>query len=185
MSALASAKRFFRKVLYKLDREKYLSRYGFRHGKNFHNFSPQAIDVNWPWLISVGDDVTISFEVRILAHDSSVEKAGVPAKLGRVDIGSNVFIGAKSLILCDTRIGDHVIIGAGSVVTKDIASNSVVAGNPARYICSFEEFALKHKKGREEHPKFSDHEWYEWIDAAEKERDAMRESLSRGYGYLK
>ena len=185
MTILTSARRLFRKVLCRLNREKYLSRYGFRHGKNFHNFSPQAIDVIWPWLISVGDDVTISFEVRILAHDSSVEKAGVPAKLGRVDIGSNVFIGAKSLILCDTRIGDRVIIGAGSVVTRDIASNSVVAGTPARYICSFDEFALKHKNSREERPKFSEHKWYEWIDAAEKEKDEMRESLSHGYGYLK
>ena len=185
MSILASTKKLFRKVLCKLDRERYLSRYGFKHGKNFHNFSPQAIDVNWPWLISVGDNVIISFEVRILAHDSSVGKVGVPTKVGCVTIGNNVFIGAKSIVLCDTRIGDNVIIGAGSVVSKDVPSNSVVAGNPARYICSLDEFALKHKKNREERPKFAEHAWDEWIDASEKEKDAMRELLSHGYGYLK
>lgn len=117
----------------------YCFAHGFTAGKNFQYNSGYPIDANWPWLISVGDNVTLASNVRLLAHDASTAKAGVHTKIGIVRIGSNVFIGADSIVLCDTRIGDNVVIGAGSVVTHDIPSNSVYAGNPAKYICSFEE----------------------------------------------
>lgn len=51
-------------------------------------------------------------------------------------IGDNVTVGAQVVIIGDVKIGNHVIIGAGSVVVKDIPSYSVVAGNPARVIKS-------------------------------------------------
>lgn len=50
--------------------------HGFKSGKNFHYYSGYPIDANWPWLISVGDDVTLSSNVRILAHDASTAKFG-------------------------------------------------------------------------------------------------------------
>jgi acetyltransferase-like isoleucine patch superfamily enzyme len=43
-------------------------------------------------------------------------------------------IGSGSTILCNVTIGEHAIVGAGSVVTKDVPSNSIFAGNPARFI---------------------------------------------------
>lgn len=99
----------------------YAFAHGFKAGKNFQYNSGYPIDGNWPWLISVGDDVTLASNVRILAHDASTAKiGGVRTKIGIVEIGNNVFIGADSIVLCNTRIGDNVIIGAGSVVTKDI-----------------------------------------------------------------
>ena len=64
----------------------------------------------------------------ILAHDACRRlKADV-------FIGDNCFIGSKAIILPGVRIGNEVIVGAGSVVTKDIPSNCIVAGNPARII---------------------------------------------------
>ena len=49
-------------------------------------------------------------------------------------IGKNCFIGGQSIILPGVRIGDGSIVGAGSVVTKDVPSGSAVAGNPARIV---------------------------------------------------
>ena len=49
-------------------------------------------------------------------------------------IGDKCFIGANAIIMCGIRIGDEVVIGAGSVVTKSVPSNCIVAGNPARVI---------------------------------------------------
>lgn len=49
-------------------------------------------------------------------------------------IGKKCFIGARSIIMCGVHIGDECIVGAGAVVTKDVPSNSIVAGNPARII---------------------------------------------------
>lgn len=57
----------------------------------------------------------------------------------------NVFIGSGTRILYNTRIGHNVIIGANSLVNKDIPDNSVYAGIPARRICSFDEYVEKQR----------------------------------------
>lgn len=54
----------------------------------------------------------------------------------------------NSTILCGVNIGNQVIVGAGAVVTKDIPSNSVVAGAPARVICSYSDYIEKQKNIR-------------------------------------
>ncbi len=64
----------------------------------------------------------------ILAHDPSRN-----VKLNTV-IGNNCFIGTRAIILPGVKIGDEVIVGAGAVVTKDVPSNCIVAGNPAKVI---------------------------------------------------
>lgn len=64
-------------------------------------------------------------------------------RVGCIEIMDNVFIGSGTRILYNTRIGSNVIVGSGSMVTKDIPDNSVVAGVPARYICSFDEYVRK------------------------------------------
>ena len=68
----------------------YCFAHGFTAGKNFHYNSGYPIDANWPWLISVGDDVTLSSNVRSLAHDASTVKVGAHAKIGIVKIHTGV-----------------------------------------------------------------------------------------------
>ncbi len=178
-----------KKLLFRQNPEKeamkYCYEHGFTSGKNFHYNSGYPIDSNWPWLISVGDDVTLATGVKLLAHDASTARIdGVHTKIGIVKIGNNVFIGANSIVLCNTRIGDNVIVGAGSVVTHDIPPNSVYAGNPARFICTFEEFANKHRTMQDEHNRFSKYRWNEWQSASKEEWAKMRENLQDTYGYL-
>jgi len=119
---------------------------GMSCGKNFYRGSFVFIDPTFPFLISIGDNVTIAIRTVILSHDASTIKVcseGI-GKLGKVQIGNNVFIGANSTILPNTIIGDNSIIGAGSVVSGIIPEHVVACGNPARVICSTEDYAKKH-----------------------------------------
>lgn len=177
--------KFLKRLLGKEDELEYRLSRGMKVGINCHLFSVATIDGAWPWLISFGDNVTVSSDVHILAHDASPNIVGCETKLGRVDIGNNVFIGAGSTILCNVRIGDNVIVGAGSVVATDLPGDTVYAGSPARRVCSMEEFKEKQKAQRENRPDFSKmHRWDEWIDAPEEDKQKMREQLEDGCGYV-
>ncbi len=162
----------------------YCYAHGFRAGKNFQYNSGYPIDGNWPWLISIGDDVTLATGVKLLAHDASTAKTGVNTKVGIVKIENNVFIGCNSIVLPNVRIGNNVVVGAGSVVTHDIPDNSVFAGNPAKYICSFEEYTRKHADNQSNHPIFREYSWREWPNADPAEWKSMREKLDDTFGYL-
>lgn len=108
------------------------------------------VDVTRPWLISIGNYTKITSGVVILSHDYSLsvlrrvygEWIG---EAGKTKIGDNCFIGINSIILMGTNIGNNVIVGAGSVVNGIIPDNVVIAGNPARIICSLEEYYNKRK----------------------------------------
>ena len=121
-----------------------------KHGNNVHILNCH-LDHCFAYLISVGDNVTIT-NATILAHDASTKNILGYSKVGRVDIGSNVFIGAGSIVLCNTRIGNNVIIGAGTVVAKDVPDNVVIAGNPWRVICSYGEYVERQKRLFKERP---------------------------------
>lgn len=81
-----------------------------------------------PQRIFIGENTSITGGVGILCHDAC---RNITAD---VKIGNNCFIGTFALILPGVTIGDEVIVGAGSVVTKDVPSNCIVAGNPAKII---------------------------------------------------
>lgn len=97
-----------------------------------------------PFLISIGDRVTITSGCRLVTHDGSAglvrdEQGRRYQRYAPIMIGNDVFIGVNSIVLPGVTIGSRVVVGAGSVVTQDIPDNSVVAGNPARRIRSFDE----------------------------------------------
>ena len=85
--------------------------------------------------IIIGDRCTITHGCIILSHDRSKKRINPQDEGGgTVRLGNDVFVGVNSVILRDVTIGDYSIIGAGSVVTKDVPPGVVVAGNPARVI---------------------------------------------------
>ena len=124
---------------------KYLKKNGMTVGKNFNVQTNSIIDVSHCFLISIGDNVTLAPRAHILAHDASTKKFIGYTKIGKVEIGNNVFIGAGAVILPNVKIGDNVIIGANSVVSKNIESNVVVVGNPAKVINVTERYIDKYK----------------------------------------
>lgn len=103
-------------------------------------------------LIHIHNNVYLG-KVKFVTHDGihlllnyKYGKMNYVEKIGCIEVMNNVFIGGGTRILFDTRIGNNVIIGAQSFVNKDIPDNSVYAGIPARYICSFDEYVEKHRK---------------------------------------
>lgn len=157
---------------------------GLRIGEHVDIFTDYPFDSLYPGLITVGDYVTISSNVKILAHDASMGylTAGT-CKIGIVEIGNHVFIGQGSTILCNVRIGDYAVIGAGSVVTSDVPSHTVYAGNPARFIKTTEEFKQQHLHGYETHPCIQ-RPWRELTQLNANEWDEIRTQLKDTHGYI-
>ena len=101
-----------------------------------------------PYLISIGNQCTISSGVKFVTHDGGIgvlRRMGLftGTKFGQIVIHDNCFIGLDSIILPNIEIGPNSIVGAGSVVTKNVPPNCIYAGNPARYICSLDEYRAK------------------------------------------
>jgi acetyltransferase-like isoleucine patch superfamily enzyme len=93
------------------------------------------LDVMFPEKISVGRNSVIGYNTTILAHEYLIKEY----RLGPVDIGSEVMIGANSTILPGISIGDGAIVSAGTLVHKDVPAGAFVGGNPMRIIYSKEE----------------------------------------------
>ena len=121
----------------------YYVKRGMKIGKNFSRQSGTKFDPSNCWLIEIGDDVRMANNVQILAHDFSPMHYTGYVRFGKVIIGNRVWVGANTTILMNVRIGDDVIIGANSLVNKDIPSGVVVGGVPARVICTTEEYRQK------------------------------------------
>ena len=129
-----------------------------KFGKNVW-WQPYKIPSN-PELISIGDNVNIATEVLFLDHDiihimlnnMRTMLGGVfKPYVGPITIGNNVFIGGRSTILYNVKIGNNCIIAAGSLVNKDVPDGSIVAGVPAKVIGKFDDIIKKYRKYSENH----------------------------------
>jgi acetyltransferase-like isoleucine patch superfamily enzyme len=101
--------------------------------------------------VIIGSDTTIAERAIILTHtnvgyDDHPLKKIFPDKYEQVRIGDGVFIGAGALIMPGVTIGDRSVVGAMSLVLKDVEGGVVVAGVPAKKIGSIEEYKKKNEK---------------------------------------
>lgn len=86
----------------------------------------------YPNLIEIGEGCVITTGTVILSPFFNTKDRGFYA--GKVVIGKRVFIGMNTLIVNAVNIGDGVVIGAGSIVNRDIPAGEIWAGNPARFV---------------------------------------------------
>ena len=190
-----SIRKIIKRIIYKekADAEtyiKYLRNKGMKIGKNLFipDLNSVIIDETRPWLIEIGNDVVITAGVSILTHgyDLSVLRnyyGELYGSSGKVVIGNNVFIGIKSTILKGVTIGDNVIIGANSTVTKDIPSGCVYAGNPAKFICTTEEYINKNRALMKDRPCYG--EEYRLTKNVDKDKkEQMYRELENKMGFI-
>ncbi len=123
--------------------------FGVRIGSGCRIFSKSPIETfgSEPYLIRIGDHVTITEGVRFITHDGGtwVFRLEDPDfdVFDTIELKDNVFIGIATIIMPGVTIGENTVIGSHSVVSKDIPANSVAAGVPAKVIMTLEEYRIK------------------------------------------
>jgi maltose O-acetyltransferase len=157
---------------------------GLRMGANVYIGRGTHFDAGFLWLISVGDDTTISAGVEVLAHDASTKLHLGYTTVRPVTIGSRVFIGLGAVILPGVTIGDGSIVGAGSVVRRDVTPGTVVAGNPAREIGSVEDYIARQRELMGHRPVYTGEGWTVASGITRDRMEEMRRALSSGPGFV-
>lgn len=131
-----------------------LRRLGMRIGEDVYLPASTWIDTSHCYLISIGDHCGFGDGCLLLAHDAQMDEFLDAARIGRIVIHPSCHIGARTIILPGVEIGPRTIVGAGSVVTRSLPPDTVCAGNPARVLCSLEEYLAKHRRRAASQPAF-------------------------------
>lgn len=138
------------------------------------------IDPDYCFLISIDAHCGFGEECLILAHDAQMDEFLDGARIGSVRIRESCHIGARTVILPGVEIGPRTIVGAGSVISRSLPPNSVCAGNPARVICSIDEYLEKHRKRIQTGPVFP----CVTSESSREERQRIAESVRVMSGYV-
>lgn len=154
-AAIREATSLFRRyVYYRGNKVAYLRHLGVHIGEGCDLLNGIKDFGSEPWLIELGNRVTLAHGVVLITHDgaSRLFRQTLPGsspwgnRFGTIQLGDNVFVGVNTIILPDVKIGSNSIIGAGSVVTKDVPPQTVAAGVPARPICSLTEYIERYQQ---------------------------------------
>ena len=153
----------------------YLKRFGGLRAMGDHCAVDASALITDPAYTRLGDNVRIA-DAYLIGHDGSVNMINRAFgtkldRVGKIDIGNNVFIGRGATILPGVTIGDNVIIGAAAVVAKDVESDSVVVGSPARRVSSLTDYVGRLRQENQAYP------WHELIEQREGEFDQNLEPL--------
>ena len=112
---------------------------GVKIGKNCHMNPYVLIDLIYPKMIEIGNNVTLGSHSMIFAHNNPsanlfLKQGDYPRKVSKVVIKSGVVINPGAIIIAGVTIGENSIISPRSVVTQDIPDYCIAVGNPARVI---------------------------------------------------
>lgn len=111
-----------------------------------------ASDVHFssePYLIEIGSNVALTQGVMIHTHGGArVARTRIPDfdMFGRVTICDNAYIGSGAQIMAGVTVGNGALVAAGSIVTKSVPDGVVVAGNPAKFVCTVDEYIERNAK---------------------------------------
>src|ERR1022692_5324450 len=84
--------------------------------------------------VEIGARATVAQEAYLDTGSHDFEKPGMPLVTAKITIGEDAFVGARAFVLPGVTIGSRSVIGAGSVVTKDVPENVIAAGNPCKVL---------------------------------------------------
>ncbi|MFT6128006.1 acyltransferase [Patiriisocius sp. Uisw_017] len=123
----------------------YAKKIGVNMGENICIYgNPNSMFGTEPWIITMGNNVHITREVLFVTHDGGtlLYRNEYPDLeiTAPITIGNDVYIGVRAIILPGVNIGDNVVVAAGSIVTKDLPSNGVYGGIPAKFIKSADDY---------------------------------------------
>ena len=140
-------------IVCKGDKVAYLRTQGVKIGNDCDIITKVRNFGSEPWLVQVGDRVTLAYGSWLITHDGasrlfrekfeSMSKFG--NKFGPIVIEDNCFIGINAILMPNVVVGRNSIVGSGSVVTRSVEPNSVVAGNPAKFICNLDDYVDRYK----------------------------------------
>ena len=124
----------------------YARKMGVHFGKNLKIYGTMHYGSE-PWIISIGNDVYLTNNICFITHDGGTllfrDKVPDLEITKPITIGDHVYIGVNVTIMPGVTIGNNVVVGACSVITKDVPDNCVVAGNPARVIRDIDSYFEK------------------------------------------
>lgn len=162
-----------------------LRRGGLKLGEEVFLGSGVYLDRDFCFLIEIEDCVVITQEVIVLAHDASTKGATGYTRVAPVRICRGAFIGLRSIILPGVTVGEDAVIGAGSVVTRDVKPRSVVAGNPAKPVADYDAYIGTHQEGLGSRPVWPREGWVSSTGISRERSEQMLERLREaGEGYI-
>lgn len=134
----------------------YLKRWGgFYSIGNGCSIRPTT-NITDPYLTKIGDNVQLS-TCSLFGHDGSIACLNLAFdktldRVGKVEILDNVYIGHSAVVLPNVTIGPNALVAAGSIVTKSVPPDAIVAGNPAKVIGSVKTLVSKLEKNTDKYP---------------------------------
>lgn len=167
----------------KIRRWERLRKKGMKIGTRVNLPMSTWIDVSHCFLISIGDKVGFGENCAILAHDAMPDEYINATRIGKVVIHESCHFGMGTIILPGVEIGPRSVVGSGSVVINDIPPNTLAAGNPAKVICTLDEFLDKHSKRIKSVPLFQYKLYDEKVITPER-KEEMLKKLEKSQGYM-
>jgi acetyltransferase-like isoleucine patch superfamily enzyme len=162
-------------VLCRGNRAACLRRRGARIGRQTAILNRASEFGTEPWLVEIGSRVTVAAGVLFLTHDGAsrifrdrIDGSSVYGnRFGAVRVLDDCFVGTRAILMPGVTIGPASIVGAGSIVTRDVPPRTVVAGAPARTVCSLDEYVDRYKA--------------EMVPGLSSDRSELRRQLTRRF----